>query len=143
MGPAHIVWGESVPDVFRHYYEGRLISGVFNSKTTQKGATEARERLHFIGFVNEKSYEAGAMGPAIQFIANRNLFNTVDKAREALAGWPLGKPDILNAPAKTAPAHLLSSLRRCLASPSARRPSSRSFSRQNGALPPGMFSRAR
>jgi hypothetical protein len=71
------------------------------------GAAEARERLHFIGFVNEKSYEAGAMGPAIQFIANPNLFKTVEQAREALAGWPLGEPNILNAPAKKGPAHLL------------------------------------
>ncbi len=56
--------------------------------------------------MDEKSYEAGAFGPAIQFIANPHLFKTVEEARAALAGWPLGEPDILNAPtAKTS--HLL------------------------------------
>lgn len=90
--------GEYVPhEFFRRYYKGRLISGVFSQRTTLRGAPEARERLHLIGFVNEKSYEAGAFGPAIQFIANPHLFKTSEEARLALAGWPLGKPDILNA----------------------------------------------
>jgi hypothetical protein len=54
---AHIgLGGSNVPDVFRNYYGGKLISGVFDPNTTQKGAAEARGRLHFIGFVNEKSY---------------------------------------------------------------------------------------
>jgi hypothetical protein len=61
---AHIgLGGESVPEVFRNHYEGRLVSGVFDTKTTLKGAAQARERLHFIGFVNEKSYEDGSFGP--------------------------------------------------------------------------------
>jgi ribosomal L7/L12-like protein len=98
--------GECVPsEVYRRYYKGNLISGVFSPKTKLRGAAEARERLHFIGFVNEKSYEASAIGPAIQFIANPHLFKTEEEARAALAGWPLGEPDILNA--RTAPAHLL------------------------------------
>ena len=99
--------GETVPPEFRHYYQGNLISGVFSPKTKLKGAAEALERLHFIGFVNEKSYEAGAFGPAIQFIANPHLFKTVEEARAALVGWPLSEPDILNARANKAPAHLL------------------------------------
>jgi hypothetical protein len=99
--------GDKVPPAFRHYYKGNLISGVFDPKTNVKGATEARERLHFIGFVNENTYEAGAFGAAIQFVANPSLFKTAEEARAALAGWPLGKPDILNARVKQAPAHLL------------------------------------
>jgi hypothetical protein len=98
--------GEYVPYQYRHYYKGELVSGVFSPKTKLKGAAKARERLHFIGFVDEKSYEAGAFGPAIQFIANPHLFKTVEEARAALAGWPLGEPDILNAPTAKA-SHLL------------------------------------
>lgn len=94
--------GRFVPPQYRHFYKGKLISGVFSPETNLKGAAEAQERLHFIGFVNEKSYEAGAFGPSIQFVANPRLFNTPEAARAALAGWPLGTPDILNArPAKT------------------------------------------
>jgi hypothetical protein len=90
--------GECVPKEFRRYWERKLISGVFSLRTEVRGAAEARERLHFIGFVNEKAYEAGEFGSAIQFIANPHLFKTEEEARAALAGWPLGEPVILNAP---------------------------------------------
>jgi hypothetical protein len=75
MGPLHIgLGGEFVPPQFRHFYKGNLITGVFSLKTNVKGAAEARERL----------------------------FKTPEAARAALAGWPLGTPDILNArPSKT------------------------------------------
>jgi hypothetical protein len=105
---AHIgLGGDSVPDVFKNYFQGRLVSGVFDAKTTLKGSAEARERLHFVGFVNEKSYEDGSFGSAIQFVANPFLFKTAEDARAALTGWPLGDPDILNAPAKKVPVDLL------------------------------------
>jgi hypothetical protein len=97
--------GEYIPEEFyRRYFKGKLVSGVFSPRTRLKGAPEARERLHFIGFVNEKSYEAGAFGPSIQFIANPHLFKTVEEAQAGLTGWPLSEPDILNARAKKAPA---------------------------------------
>jgi hypothetical protein len=99
--------GGSVPDVSKNDFQGRLVSGVFDAKTTLKGAAEARERLHFVGFVNEKSYEDGSFGSAIQFVANPNLFKTEEDARAALAGWPLGPPDIINARPKKTSAHLL------------------------------------
>jgi hypothetical protein len=70
-GRTSVFGGELVPsEVRRRYWKGNLITGVFSPKTKLRGAAEARERLHFIGFVNEKSYETGAFGPAIQFIAN-------------------------------------------------------------------------
>lgn len=71
-----------------------------------RGATEARERLHFVGFVNERAYQNGSFGPAIQFVANPNLFRTAEEAQAALYGWPLGTPDIINARPKKAPEHL-------------------------------------
>ncbi|MCP1908949.1 hypothetical protein J2R96_001429 [Bradyrhizobium elkanii] len=98
--------GDKVPPFFRHYFQGRLITGVFDPRTAMKGAAEARERLHFVGFVNEKAYEDGSFGPAIQFVANPNLFKTAEEAQAALAGWPLGTPDIINARSKKTPEHL-------------------------------------
>jgi hypothetical protein len=94
-------------ETHRRYWKGNLITGVFSPRTKLRGATEARERLGLIGFVNEKSYEMGAFGPSIQFIANPHLFKTSDEARAALAGWPLGEANILNARAAKAADHLL------------------------------------
>jgi hypothetical protein len=98
--------GKHVSQFHRRYWKENLISGVFSPETKLRGAPEARERVHFIGFVNEKDYADGAIGPAIQFIANPNLFKTPEEARAALAGWPLGEPDILNARKKKASANV-------------------------------------
>jgi len=107
--------GKCVPQIFRNYFkikkkdgstEQRLVSGVFDAGTTTKGAAEARERLHFIGFVNERSYGDGSFGAAVQFVGNSDIFKTADKAREALSGWPLGEPDILNARSPKPPEHV-------------------------------------
>lgn len=96
--------GKQVPPVFRRYWgkedDRKLITGVFSAETKLRGATEARERLHFIGFVNEKTYEDGAIGASIQFVGNPNIFRTPEEAHDALKGWPLGEPVILNAPKK-------------------------------------------
>ena len=96
-----------MPQVFRNYYEGRLVSGVFDADTKVKGAAEARERLHFIGFVNEKSYGDGSFGTSIQYVANPFLFTTPEEAHAAMGGWPLGAPDILNARPKKPSERLL------------------------------------
>ena len=93
--------GELVPEQFhRRYWKGKLISGVFSPETKVRGAQEARDRVHFIGFVNEKSYGPGEFGPSIQFIGNPHLFKTAEEARAALADWPLQPADILNARGK-------------------------------------------
>ena len=43
-------------EVLRFRWEGELISGVFNERTTVKGAEQAREREHLIGSVNEREF---------------------------------------------------------------------------------------
>jgi hypothetical protein len=81
--------GELVPnEAHRRYWKGNLITGVFSPETKLRGAAEARERLHFIGFVNEKSYESGAFGPAVQFIANPHLFTL---RRKLAPHWRAGR----------------------------------------------------
>jgi hypothetical protein len=77
--------GENVPPEMRHLWEGKPISGVFSPRTVLRGAAFIRERVHFLGFVNEKSYEPGAFGAAIQFIANPNVFESAAEADAALA----------------------------------------------------------
>jgi len=90
--------GEYVPPQYRQYWEDRLISGVFSPCTPVRGAAQARERVHFLGFVNKQSYECDAFGPAAEFIANPYLFESAAQARSALATWPLEHSRILNAP---------------------------------------------
>lgn len=90
--------GEYVPPQYRQYWEDRLISGVFSPCTPVRGAVQARERVHFLGFVNEQAYECGAFGPATEFIANPYLFESAAEARTALASWPLEYGRILHAP---------------------------------------------
>ena len=52
----HIALGsEYVVQMFRQHWEGRPITGVFSPETALKGAAQARERIHFIGFVDEKA----------------------------------------------------------------------------------------
>lgn len=82
--------GEYVKNkVCRLSWEGELISGVFNPRTNVRGAEQARQRVHFIGFVNERDYCPGEFGTVTQFIANPQLFADADAARAAIATWPL------------------------------------------------------
>lgn len=78
-------------------YKGKLISGVFDKDTTLKGAEEAQERVHFIGFVNEKLYKSGEFGQCTQFIANPHLFKSKEEVLETIAKWPLQPTEVLNA----------------------------------------------
>jgi hypothetical protein len=90
--------GESVGSEFcRLVWRGNLISGVFNERTQVRGAAEARARVHFIGFVNEKKFEHGIFGAATQFIGNPYLFATAADMKAAIATWPLQPADVLNA----------------------------------------------
>jgi hypothetical protein len=73
----------------RRYWEGNLISGVFSPQTQVRGAALARERVHFLGFINEGTYAPGALASATRFVANPNLFATAEEARRALLTWPL------------------------------------------------------
>jgi len=89
--------GEYVSNKFcRLFWEGTLISGVFNERTTVRGATSACARIHLLGFVDEKAYEPGAFAASTQFIANHYLFSTSAEAKEAIAAWPLQPARLLN-----------------------------------------------
>jgi len=89
--------GHHVPtDFHRRYWEGRLITGAFDPRTRMAGAAFLRERVHFIGFVNERTYGANDFGPAIQFVANPHLFATAGDAHAALVTWPLQPCRLLN-----------------------------------------------
>jgi hypothetical protein len=87
---------EFVPHEVRHLWNGGPISGVFNARTPLRGAAHVRERVHFIGFFNEREFGPGSFAAATQFIANPALFANGQAAREALATWPLQPARLLN-----------------------------------------------
>ena len=92
--------GEHVHPAYRMYWgdadKRRLISGVFSENTLMKGAAEARTRVHFIGFVHEKTFQAGEICTAIDFVGNPYLFRGVTQVKEALATWPLQPARCIN-----------------------------------------------
>ena len=57
--------------------EKRLISGVFGPRTKLRGAAEARERVHFIGFVNERTYKP------VDFCGR----DAIHRKNRSLRGW--------------------------------------------------------
>ncbi|NIA68446.1 hypothetical protein HBA54_07555 [Pelagibius litoralis] len=101
FGPDHYdcihiaLGGEYVPENVRHFWQGNVISGVFNKRTSLHGARYAQERVHFIGFVNEQSYQFEEFGKVIRLVANPNLFADDEAARAAVAKWPLQSVDLL------------------------------------------------
>ena len=89
--------GEFVPEAFcRRYWEGQLIAGVFSPRNPLRGAPEARQRVHFIGFVKEDAYQSGGFRPATQFVGNPNLFSDADAVDAAIGTWPLQPIRVLN-----------------------------------------------
>lgn len=88
--------GEYVKDPFKMYWDKRLISGVFNRRTNVFGAAEARERVHFLGFVDEKKFSDGGFAAGTQFIANPFLFDNAEDMRAAIENWPLQPVRVLN-----------------------------------------------
>jgi hypothetical protein len=89
--------GDFVGNEFnRLHWEGKLITGAYHPRTTMKGAEYFRERVHFLGFVDEKKYEPGAFAAGTQFIANPHMFKSGAEAKAALASWPLQPAVLLN-----------------------------------------------
>lgn len=88
--------GEYVKLAYRVFWEGKLISGVFGRQTGLKGAAEARERVHFLGFVRERSFQSGELAAAIQFVANPHLFIIGAAVKKAIDTWPLQPTQVLN-----------------------------------------------
>ena len=88
--------GDGLPFEVQHLWNGKPITWVFDPRTRVRGAQYARERMHFLGFVNEQAFGSGTFGVATQFIANPALFADASEAREALAGWPLQPAELLN-----------------------------------------------
>lgn len=93
----HVALGaDAVAPPYRLFWDKRPITGVFSDETNVRGAAQARERVHFLGFVCEKTYKSGVFAAATQFIANPQLFADGAAARLAAATWPLQPVHLVN-----------------------------------------------
>lgn len=93
----HIALGaESVAPPYRLAWQGQPISGVFSPQTVVRGAAEVRERVHFLGFVRERTYKPDEFGAVLDLVANPYLFSDAAAVRAAGATWPLQPVRILN-----------------------------------------------
>jgi hypothetical protein len=88
--------GDHVAERYRLYWNQQVITGVFDERTRVKGAAEARDRVHFLGFTNERTYKLGELPYVTQFIANPHLFPDAAAVRAAIATWPLQPATVLN-----------------------------------------------
>jgi hypothetical protein len=93
----HVALGaKAVPREYRLAWEGKPISGVFAAETAVDGAAEARGRVHFLGFVRERTYKPDEFGGVIEIVANPHLFHDAATVRVAGASWPLQPIRVLN-----------------------------------------------
>jgi hypothetical protein len=88
--------GEYVKAPYRAYWEKKLISGVFGRQTVCKGAAEARDCVHFIGFIRERSFRSGELGMITQFVANPHLLKNGAAVKATIDTWPLQPMQVLN-----------------------------------------------
>ena len=69
------------------------IKGLFEASNTRPAAQLIQERIHFLGFINERQYREGEIrniDPNIMhYFANPYLFSTEAKEEEAFASYPL------------------------------------------------------
>ena len=93
----HVALGAAaVAPQYRVFWQGRPITGVFSDTTSLRGAAQARERVHFLGFVHERTFRPGEFPTVTQFIANPRLFADAAAARAAIATWPLYPAHLIN-----------------------------------------------
>jgi hypothetical protein len=69
------------------------IKGLFEAGNPLPASQLVQERIHFLGFINEREYRQGGMRVCdkniVYYLANYHLFSTGDEAKEAFAYYPL------------------------------------------------------
>lgn len=65
------------------------IRGLFEPECPLVAAKTMKERIHFIGFICEKTFGNEEIRDCSIYLGNRSLFDSDDSARQAVANWPL------------------------------------------------------
>jgi hypothetical protein len=85
---------DAVPAEYKCYWPGRdgsliPIRGFFDEENRSAKAHHFQERVHFVTFIIEKTYERDELGMIGRYIANPHLFDSKESAEEVLATFPL------------------------------------------------------
>lgn len=75
-------------DLYVRYWNGEPIKGIFEIGNPLRGIDTLRERIHFVGFVNEKTFGAGEFRSQIYYVVNPHLFKSEYEARKTLNAMP-------------------------------------------------------
>jgi len=89
----HIACGYSSNNPFPpHCWNGEIIKGIFDKTNTKlKAASTLQERIHFIGFVNEKNYADDEIKNNTFYALNRNLISDKEMLDKIWETYPLHK----------------------------------------------------
>ena len=78
-----------VPDYAVQFWRNEPIKGLFEVANPLLAAATIRERIHFLGFVHERSYADGEIPAIASYFANAHLFRDIAEARAAFEAFPL------------------------------------------------------
>ena len=84
----------AVQGIYKMWWNNQPIRGVFASDNTMKGSKQIRERVHLLGFVDEKQYGPASFAKSIRFVTNPHLVDA-NMAQCLLGAWPLQPTDLL------------------------------------------------
>ncbi len=87
-----IAYGTSaVPEEQAHYWNGRPILGLFDRANARNSARLVQERVHYLGFLNEKEYCTAEIEKIGYYLPNPNFFASNRDASAQFASFPLRK----------------------------------------------------
>lgn len=88
MDYRQIAYGASgVPEYAVHFWRGSPIKGLFEEDNPLPAARVIRERIHFLGFVAEHTYDDKEIISLSYYLPNPHLISDQQQARDALASF--------------------------------------------------------
>src|SRR5215471_4492605 len=85
-----IVYGtEAASPEHSHWWQGRPIFGLFDSRNPTVAAQRIQQRVHFVGLLRERKYCEGEIQSTGFYLPNPMFFPDRDSAERAFATYPL------------------------------------------------------
>lgn len=75
-----------------HYWREEPIRGLFQAENPLRATPLMRERIHFLGFVEEENYQTGEIAARGRLLANPVLLRTPAEEMEGRSAYPLRHP---------------------------------------------------
>lgn len=80
---------QAVREECQHYWQGRPVLGLFDTRNTRPSAQLIQNRVHYLGFVNERRYCESEIQRAGFYLANPQFFSNTEQVAAGLASFPL------------------------------------------------------